>query len=81
MKTAKAQIDTFSLSCPNCDGYLICPDDGSLTWLINGAYPNKAPCADCGEVSRLPKRIPGDKIAIDRGDGSKIDTPPAGSEK
>lgn len=63
MKTAKARIFMFDLECPHCSGLLSSPaGDGSLSWSFHEACPATAKCADCGEESKVPSRIPGERI-------------------
>lgn len=67
MKTAKAKCFMFDLECPYCDGLLASPEgNGSLSWSTNESTPPTAVCVDCEKTSKIPRRIPGAKIIIDK---------------
>lgn len=66
MKTAKAKILMFDLECPHCGGLLISPEGkGSLSFSIHESAPKTSTCADCGKVSKIPKRVSGGSILPD----------------
>jgi hypothetical protein len=64
MKTAKAEIVIYHLNCPYCDGLLVTPVEGSTMFSIYESAPETAACHDCGEFSKVPKRVKGAEINI-----------------
>lgn len=54
----------FDLECPHCAGLLL-NSEGSMSWNIHETSPSEATCGDCGKVSKVPKRVPGDLIILE----------------
>ncbi len=60
---ASAFMETFGLTCPDCNEYLTNPNDGSQTFDIGEALPQTLHCYTCGLGGIAPPaRVPGQRI-------------------
>jgi hypothetical protein len=57
---------TFDLPCAHCGELIENTSNGTISWSIYESVPETLKCNACGETSKVPKFLKGEKIEVSK---------------